>query len=91
MGWPKKKKNKTASAFKFATVMLSVPIANMSSYLIFQLASEINYISIKPGRTTHVNRGSSVSYDPTVIYFTDTKRFPYQFTGILLGLRVKLL
>lgn len=35
--------------------MLSVPKTIMITLLIFQLASEIKYISIETGRTTYIN------------------------------------
>lgn len=35
--------------------MLNVPKAIMITHLIFQLDSEIRYISIEAGRTTYIN------------------------------------
>lgn len=70
-----KHKIRAAIAFKFPAIMLSIAMVNMITYLIFQLASEVKYISIKVRRATHVHRRNSISYDPSSIYFTNIAGF----------------
>lgn len=59
--------------------MLSIPTANMITYLIFQLATEIKYISLATRRTMHVNRGNVIM---TSLSFTlpEITGFSHRFT-----------